>query len=377
MSGGAAMGGDFLRAVVRRFDRRTLVRGAVVVLGLAFLGGLGLVTPVWGAPGEVQLSRFVEAVVTGVCVFVAVTAADELVERGGARLPVYGLAVVTSAVAGAWLSWEVRAWTGLRYPSPVAAIPHDELLHRLDVATIAALVGGLATFVHANRRAAIAARRRRHAAERARADARRRTLESELQALQARVEPAFLFDTLRRIRAFYRSDAPAAGAMLEDLIVYLRAALPHLRESTSTVATEATLAGAWLEIVRRSRPDWRVRMAVAADAADAALPALVLLPLVQHAAAEAGDGPLEVAVEAARDGGSLRLAVRWTLGPGPVAAEGRDGRCDAGLPDALAAVAARLQALYGGSASLARTGVDGVQESVVRVPVGHPAEAKP
>ena len=64
---------------------------------------------------------------------------------------------------------------------------------------------------------------------RAARDARRRTLESRLQALQARVEPQFLFNTLAKVRdAVRRRSSGKAAEMLEDLIVYLRAALAAL-----------------------------------------------------------------------------------------------------------------------------------------------------
>ena len=68
--------------------------------------------------------------------------------------------------------------------------------------------------------------------------------------MQARVEPQFLFNTLAQVRQLYDSDAPLAGKMLDDLIAYLRAALPHLRESSSTLGKEAALARAYLDIVR-------------------------------------------------------------------------------------------------------------------------------
>ena len=176
--------------------------------------------------------------------------------------------------------------------------------HQLGIAIVCALVGGLATFVLVSRRTALAARQRQQEAERARALAQRKTLESQLQALQARVEPMFLFDTLERIRAAYREDAAVGSAMMEDLILYLRAALPHLRESTSTVAQELRLVRAWLDIVGRGARQWSVDLDAAASRANARLPALVLLPLVQCAVAGVGAAPmrLRLRVESDPDG---------------------------------------------------------------------------
>jgi len=363
---------DVARSVARRFDAPTLAAGTLVILGLALLGGLGLVTPAWHAPREIQLSRFIETAVAGLCVFVAVIAADELADRGAPRLPTYSLAVAIGAVLGAWLGWEVRSTTGLGVgPLPgVSLVPHFAWLRRFDLATIALLVGGLATFVHVNRRTALTARRRQHAAERARALARRHTLESQLQALQARVEPVFLFDTLTRIRALYREDGAVAGAMLEDLTAYLRAALPHMRESTSTVEQETTLVRSWLDIVRRAHPDWRVRFRIAEEARPLRLPALVLLPLVQQAVA-ATRGPLAIDVEAVRVGDRLQFSVATNgraFGGDPAGMEGADRAF------MLQEVGDRIRALYGAEAELAtRRTADG-SEAVVRVPIEPMAE---
>jgi len=120
----------------------------------------------------------------------------------------------------------------------------------------------------------------------------------------------FLFETLDRIHALYRGNVGEANQMLEDLIVYLRAALPHLRESTSTVEKEATLVRSWLDIVGRSASDWQFEFDLAEAVREARLPALVLLPLVQRAVAE-GSGALRLRLTAQDVAGRLRLDV-WT-----------------------------------------------------------------
>ena len=85
-------------------------------------------------------------------------------------------------------------------------------------------------------------RRRRSSQRLARLNAReleraqlvRRTQESRLQAMQACIEPQFLFDTLAAVERIHASDPADGGAPIDELIIYLRAALPHLRESAST-----------------------------------------------------------------------------------------------------------------------------------------------
>src|SRR5258706_13310422 len=68
--------------------------------------------------------------------------------------------------------------------------------------------------------------------------------------MQARVEPQFLFNTLAQVRELYEHDVAVAGRMLDDLMAYLRAALPHLRHSTSTLGQETALVQAYLDILR-------------------------------------------------------------------------------------------------------------------------------
>jgi hypothetical protein len=306
---------SFARAVVARLDRRNLALAGVVVVGLVALASYGMVPSVWGASTPTVRARVFHTAFTTVLLILAIVVADEAVDRGLPRIPAYVAAVLGASLVGALLGYELRGLLGLRYGPQ--GIPHNAnaafpFVRRADIFLIVGLVGGLATFVHVNRRTALAARRRQHDAERARAGAQRRTLELQLQALQARVEPVFLFGTLDRIRQLYHTDAGLGSAMLEDLIVYLRAALPHLRESASTVMQETTLTRAWLDIVRRSMPSLKASFDVDDSAAGARLPALVLLPLVQQAVEDSATRPCAVRVAIRANGDRLRIEVTTT-----------------------------------------------------------------
>ena len=78
----------------------------------------------------------------------------------------------------------------------------------------------------------------------------RHSYESRLQAMQARVEPQFLFDTLGQVEELYETEESLAERVLDDLIVYLRGVLPSLDNSNSTVSIELEIARAWLEIMK-------------------------------------------------------------------------------------------------------------------------------
>jgi LytS/YehU family sensor histidine kinase len=175
----------------------------------------------------------------------------------------------------------------------------------------------------------------------------RRAFESRLHAMQARIEPQFLFDTLRHVEELYEADAALAERMLDDLIVYLRAALPRVDDPDSTVGTEVALARAWLDMRKiRMHGRLKVELAVPDDVLDARMPPMVLLPLLDRAGESVAGSlrPAEsIAVAVSVANGRLRLSVSDS------------GRPDASksADDAYAAIRARLGALYGDQASLA------------------------
>ena len=128
-------------------------------------------------------------------------------------------------------------------------------------------------------------------AELARADAERDIIEMRVHVLQSRVEPALLFGALDDVRRLYVRDADAADALLDDLIAYLRAALPQMRGGTSTLAREAALAEAYLRVLPAGR-DRRVvaRLSIDDGMRSLLFPAMVLLPLVHAAGASVPEG---------------------------------------------------------------------------------------
>ena len=60
--------------------------------------------------------------------------------------------------------------------------------------------------------------------------------------MQAQVEPHFLFNTLASVQYLTETDPPDAHRLLGHLIAYLRAALPQLRASSTTLGQEVELA---------------------------------------------------------------------------------------------------------------------------------------
>ena len=91
------------------------------------------------------------------------------------------------------------------------------------------------------------AREQAEAAERARSEA----TESQLAALQAQMNPHFLFNTLNTVASLLRTDVDAAEATVENLAVVLRRTLDRSRRVLSTVDDELDYLAAYLSVAEQ------------------------------------------------------------------------------------------------------------------------------
>jgi hypothetical protein len=169
--------------------------------------------------------------------------------------------------------------------------------------------------------------------------------EAKLAALQAQVEPHFLYNTLASVQALTEVDPAKASEMTGHLIQYLRSALPKMRESVSTVGQEIELVRAYLSILQM-RMDARLTfdIDVAEDLMALPFPPLMLPSLVENA--------IKHGLEPQREGGSVRIGA--TLDAGRlrmvVADTGRGFAETIGAGVGLANIRERLAALYGEAA---------------------------
>jgi signal transduction histidine kinase len=181
-----------------------------------------------------------------------------------------------------------------------------------------------------------------------RARSEREMDEARLAVLQAQIEPHFLFNTLANVRRLYDTDPAAGEAMLDNLMRYLKVALPQMRASESTLGREADLCESYLAI-QRIRMGSRLAVAIDVPAAlrDASVPPMLVLTLVENAIKH-GVGPQRaggsVHLTARRDGARLVLAV---------ADSGQGFVRSSGAGTGLANTRARLAALHGDAAALA------------------------
>jgi sensor histidine kinase YesM len=196
---------------------------------------------------------------------------------------------------------------------------------------------------------------RAHAeAERARQRERTERIEREavvanLRALQAQIEPHFLFNTLANVTTLIDRDPAQAKHMLESFIRFLRASLATTREDSATLGGEAELIASYLAVLK-VRMGARLRYAVdiPQDLAAYRLAPMLLQPVVENAIRHGLEPKVEggeVRVAARRENGAVEIDITDT-GVGFGATTRGDG---VGLSNLLA----RLQGLYGSRASVA------------------------
>ena len=186
-----------------------------------------------------------------------------------------------------------------------------------------------------------------HRAESERHQLEKNLLEAKLQLMQAQIEPHFLFNTLANVQHLVETSPPEASRMLDSLIHYLRAALPQMRESSTSLGREVDMARAFLEI-HRVRMGTRLEFAIdiPEPLKSRAFPPMMLITLVENAVKHGVDPCCEcgsITIRAMEGEGRLRVSVEDT-------GEGIKPKRGGGV--GLANIRERLRALYGASAKL-------------------------
>jgi hypothetical protein len=282
------------------------------------------------------------------------------VKSGTRRVIAYSVAVVVAALVCVALDYGSKLVTGW-YDQPDVKWwwkPVDAAWVFLTII----FLGGPCSFLYADFERARESSARLYEAELARTRAARDIVHTRLTALQARVEPGFLFDTLARVKQLYDRDAARGEATLDALIAYLRTAMPQLRQPGSTLARECELARTYAETVA-ARGDARLRIAIddGDDSVNEPFPAMLLLPLVERAVSHSRTTPLDdnaIDIVAAASGARLVVSVKHSGAAFSKADDTMIGR-----------VREQLRTLFGDDARLeARSGARGGSEVELEVP---------
>jgi two-component system LytT family sensor kinase len=136
---------------------------------------------------------------------------------------------------------------------------------------------------------------------------------AELEALQAKINPHFLFNTLNSIASLISENPKAAEETVEKLSELFRYTLRYTEKNTATVAEELDLVRTYLEIEKLRLGD-RLQFEVKCEDAvrEVGLPPMLIQPLVEnsikHGIASAIEGGT-ILVEAKAAGGNCVIAV--------------------------------------------------------------------
>jgi two-component system sensor histidine kinase AlgZ len=111
--------------------------------------------------------------------------------------------------------------------------------------------------------------------------------EARLQALQARIRPHFLFNSLNAVLSLIRTEPRRAEAALEDLADLFRALMRDTRKLT-TLGEEITLCQQYLAIEKirlgeRLLVEWDIQNLNEQELNSSKMPALLLQPLLENA----------------------------------------------------------------------------------------------
>jgi two-component system sensor histidine kinase AlgZ len=165
---------------------------------------------------------------------------------------------------------------------------------------------------------------------------------ARVHALQARIRPHFLFNSMNTIAALTRSNPPRAEAAVQDLADLFRAALSDKRD-TITLAEELEVARTYqrmeqLRLGTRLQVEWKTESLPP----EALVPGLMIQPLLENAIYHGIEprpegGTVTISGEVA--GGLVTIVVRNPLDPIPGLREGNRL--------ALANIRERLSLMYG------------------------------
>ena len=187
--------------------------------------------------------------------------------------------------------------------------------------------------------------------------------EARIQALQARIRPHFLYNSINAVLSLIRSEPRRAERALEDMADLFRVLMADNR-TLAPIASEVELARQYLAI-ESLRLGERLRVAWRIDAmpGDALVPPLLLQPLAENAVYH-GIEPIpaggEVAIAIERRGGQVVMTLTNPVAPG--------SRHAAGNRMAMANIRERLQLHFDVEAGLKAELRDGTYSVTINLP---------
>ena len=178
-------------------------------------------------------------------VIAAITWAERIPVRLAWRFPMMAVVVIVAACAAALFR---AAWGYVFQPAGHIFEANEWISICLYLFWMSCVTGALAAFYYEYWERAAQSTARLRDAELDRQGIEQRVVESRLSVMKARIEPAFLFNSIATVQKLYRINTDTAEKLLDDLIVYLRAALPQMRGKSSSLGDEIHLAASYLKL---------------------------------------------------------------------------------------------------------------------------------
>ena len=178
---------------------------------------------------------------------------------------------------------------------------------------------------------------------------KRQVVEARMAAMQAQVEPHFLFNTLASIDHLIETDSARASKMQKNLIALLRASMPAMRERVTNLGRELDVVRPYLEILKvRMEERLLPQVTVPEGLYSADFPPMMLQSLVENA--------IKHGLEPKAEGGSLTVSAEVVHGKLAVTVAdtgvGFAKAATAGTGTGLTNIRERLQLIYGDAGEL-------------------------
>ena len=178
---------------------------------------------------------------------------------------------------------------------------------------------------------------------------KRQVVEARMAAMQAQVEPHFLFNTLASIDHLIETDPSRASRMQKNLIALLRASMPVMREKSTNLGRELDVVRPYLEILKvRMEERLQPQITVPEGLYSADFPPMMLQSLVENA--------IKHGLEPKAEGGSLSVGAEVIHGKLHVSVAdtgvGFAKAATAGTGTGLTNIRERLKLIYGEAGEL-------------------------
>lgn len=195
-------------------------------------------------------------------------------------------------------------------------------------------------------------------------------VQAELRALRAQINPHFLFNSLNTIAALIPAEPEKAETMTVRLARIFRHVLLHADRPFSSIDEEMYFLRTYLDIEQvRFGERLQVEFEVETSIGHAAIPSLILQPLVENAIRHGVApkvGKSRILVQAQRRGERILLTVEDD-GIGLMQKQDKAGGGGVGLQN----IRERLQTMYGSTARLSLASIQsGGSRATLELPVG-------